>query len=323
MSRIAMNDIHVTFAVLLTLVFYLRTKPFETKTITGVSYPSYLLTGIMAGVAIGTKWSGIFVLGIIYFYEALQLVDLLATSFQKKSLKKEFSKYATQIALLVLFFCIVPIIVYIFSYSQMFLQGKDFNHFIELHKQIWAYQSSLVATHDYQSTPIDWLLNRRPVWFHVVYEPGKRGDIYAHGNSILLWSGLAAIIALSLRTLKKILNITESKIPIKTLLKILRAPMVFTLVSYFSMWIVWTNSPRIMFFYHYTPAIPFLSIILAYFLVRLYRLGEIHQPASKAISITIVGLAILYFLIFIPHWLGIPVRAAFVEGVYFMFDSWK
>ena len=206
----------------------------------------------------------------------------------------------------------------------MFLQGKDFSHFIELHKQIWCYQSSLTATHTYQSTPLEWISNKRPVWMHVTYtETGKRGDIYAHGNSIILLSGLVAVLFYTLSLLKKLLNSPDAKKPFETFLAVLRTPTAFTLISYFAMWIVWIRSPRIMFFYHYTPAIPFLVILLSMFLTKVFHLPEKYQPLAQATVITTVILSLLYFILFLPHWLGIPLPNTFVESVYFFFESWK
>lgn len=323
MSRIAMNDIHVTFAILLTLLLYLRTKPFESKKVGEYQFVEYLLTGVGAGLAMGSKWSGVFVLGILYLYESLHAIELFTIAKASKQKTDKYKKLGIWALKGLATLVVVPLVVYVLSYSQMFLQGKDVQHFIDLHKQIWWYQSSLTATHDYQSTPSEWLINKRPVWFHVAYEPGKRGDIYAHGNSIVLWSGLAAVGYFSLRILKRLLNVTDAKKPLTTALKILRTPLAFLLASYFAMWIVWVQSPRIMFFYHYTPAIPFLVILLSYGLVKLSLLPEKQQPLAQATVFTILSLSILYFFVFIPHWYGIPMKAAFVESVYFMFNSWK
>ena len=327
MSRIAMNDIHVTFAILLTLLLYLKTKPFSVKK--DLSHPIgwYVLTGLSAGVAIASKWSGIFVLGIIFFYELLQIAEQLYHTIEtkkRKIQKKYFVEALAQLGLVMVALIVVPSIVYIASYTQMFLQGKDFTHFIELHKQIWWYQSGLTATHTYQSTPLEWVINKRPVWMHVTYtETGERGDIYAHGNSIVLLAGLLAVLFYSFSLLKKLLNSPDSKQPFAAVLATFRTPIAFTVLSYFTMWIIWIRSPRIMFFYHYTPAIPFLVIILSIFLQKVFDLPEKYQPLAQATVITTIILSLIYFIVFLPHWLGIPLPIKFVDSVFFFFESWK
>ena len=327
MSRIAMNDIHVTAAILLTLVLYLRTKPFEPNQ--SVLLPKeHLVTGFAAGLALGTKWSGVFVLGVIFFYELLAVIEKISTLLKQKNKKKikqqhTWTSIASHVLLVIGAYVLIPASVYILSYGQMFMQGKDFAHFKELHSQIWWYQNNLQATHTYQSVPLEWIINKRPVWFHVGYEEGKRADIYAHGNSIILWAGAGVALLYAVTLLKKMLNANESNSPLLTLIEIARTPSAFVFASYCAMWILWVRSPRIMFFYHYTPALPFLLILLATALVRLYDLPEKYQPLSQAVSITVVLLSILYFIVFLPHWYGIPVSGTFVDSVYFFFDSWR
>ncbi|MCA9369081.1 MAG: phospholipid carrier-dependent glycosyltransferase [Pseudomonadales bacterium] len=326
MSRIAMNDIHVTFAILLTVILYLKTKPFEEKRKPLESLKWYLFTGISAGLAMGTKWSGVFVLGILYVYELLSMLEVVGNILHAKN-KKTIQTHLKQLiqhgAIVLCCFVILPLTVYLLSYAQMFLQGKDLNHLRELHKQIWWYQSNLTATHTYQSTPLEWIINKRPVWFHVSYGSGKRADIYAHGNSILLWSGLVTVVLTSLSILKRLLNSTDAKKPLETITRIIRTPLTYLLMGYFATWIVWIRSPRIMFFYHYTPAIPFLVILLAYGLYKLTMLPEKYQPLAQATALTTVSLAALYFIVFFPHWTALPMPAHFVNSVYFMFESWK
>ena len=330
MSRIAMNDIHVTFAVLLTLLVYLKVSPFTLKKeLHWHTVRLYALTGVCAGIAIATKWSGVFVLGVIFFYETLALLEKLYfyTKQKKRSRRKnaiDLKQIATHFFLILVAFVVLPVTVYILSYSQMFLQGKDWNHFVELHKQIWWYQNNLEATHGYQSTPAQWLLNQKPVWFHVVYEEnGSRGDIYAHGNSIILWSGLLAVFGYALHLVKKLLNAPDTKQPIETVIAAFRTTPAFLLLCYFAMWIVWVRSPRIMFFYHYAVALPFLIGLLSMGLMRLIRLPEKYQPLYQALAITLLTLAATYFVLFYPHWTAIPLPVTFVESVYFFFESWK
>ena len=79
-------------------------------------------------MACATKWSGVFLLPIF--------VILLLR-------QKQYSRLG--------YFIIIPPIIYLISYIPYFLQGYNFNNFIELHKQIWWYQTNLEATHDYAS----------------------------------------------------------------------------------------------------------------------------------------------------------------------------
>lgn len=343
-SRIAMNDIHVTFFILLTAFMYIKHKNSTIKKPLQVS--SFLiLTGITAGVAMATKWSGIYILAPIYLYELLVLIS------QKKQLLQTKLKFIFQRFILL---TLLPICIYVSSYAHMFAQGKTLfcnqevyiqgqcyyeefilpfsqnvwrgyvSHFVELHRQIWWYQTHLEATHSYQSRPWEWFLNLRPVWIHVIYSGDARADIYSQGNTILFWLGAASVIALALLLVQKI-----SQLPINKLARSWEQSNLsrigFVFLAYLSVWVPWQFSPRIMFFYHYTPAVPFMCLLIAYLLYYCYEQvkGTERESIFKTVSITLVGLIILNFFLFYPNWTGMMVSNEIKNSIHFALDSWK
>lgn len=317
-SRIAMNDIFVTFFILLTVLFYVRLrKTRQTKTL--------FLVGFSAGLAVASKWSGLFILGAVIGWEVIQLVGLYVQNKLGRLIKKKGGLYLfQQVSLYFLALIIVPAVVYFLSYTQMFLQGKDLDHFLELHRQIWHYQTHLEATHPYQSRPWQWALDIRPVWYHVDYLGGSRGDIYAFGNPALFWLGVCAITYTALLSMQKISLMQSSRFKLKTKLqKLLTAintsPFFILLVSYFIVWLPWQLSPRIMFFYHYTPAVPFLCIILAYWLGILFK----KNKNTRIASIVFWSSIIVCFVIWYPQWVGIPMSNKVKNSFYFAVPSWK
>lgn len=357
-SRIAMNDIHVTFFILLTLLVYIRYKKQKKLYL-------LFLTGISAGLAMGTKWSGLFALLIVLFFEGINLF---------KDFKKEVDKKGNfiktlqfkKIILLIFTLIILPLSMYLLSYSHMFLQGKSLfchkqesirgecyfekikigdwkwegyiSHFAELHRQIWWYQTNLEATHKYQSRPYQWFFNLKPVWLHVDYQNENVGNIYAQGNTALFWIGDIAIISSVLIYLIKfkakiILYIKKSILKQKPLSKnhLLKKissfsfpPYFFFLIfSYFAVWLPWQLSPRIMFFYHYTPAVPLLSIILAYWLIKINNVKIKKYSLGKIILSLVLILCGLNFIIFYPNWTAIILPKKLIEPIYFVISSWR
>ena len=322
MSRITMNDIHVTFFIVLTLWLYLhwREKP---------SWWRALLVGISAGAAAASKWSGIFVVAPIAF-------DQVRLLMQSRIQHQKF-QWGNSLWLWLSLIVGIPA-MYLGSYGQMFLQGHSWDHFVQLHHQIWWYQTNLTATHPYQSTPWEWLLDLRPVYTYTSNPgPSLMQHMYIQGNPLLLWAGLAAVlwtissfivwggswVQLALDTLgaKNKKNLTEIKKKFVLLQKQTGAAesLLFLLVAYFSMWIVWTNSPRIMFFYHYTPALPFLFILLSYWLVKLWQ----HSLWGKYVSVSFIALAFLTFILFFPNWTGLVMPQSPWSSLYFALPSWR
>lgn len=299
-SRIAMNDIHVTFFILLTLIFYLKFLLAHQRAGKSKNNLKLLvLTGLAAGLAMGSKWSGVFVLIPIYIFEFFNLIKSQIKKFNSRNLIR---KLFVNLLLLTL----LPITIYISSYAQMFFQGHNLKHLYDLHKQIWWYQTHLKATHNYQSRPYQWFLNLKPVWFDVTYiDQDHFANIYSQGNSVLFWAGDVAIIVSILFLIYKLVK--REKINSK---------LVFLILSYFSVWILWQFSPRIMFFYHYTPAVPLLSIILSYWLMKLFKINKYY-------FYIIILLIITNFVIFYPHWTGLKVSKDFANKVYFALKPWK
>lgn len=312
-SRIAMNDIHVTFFILLALIFYHRFS------LNRHQKKWLLLTGLGAGLAMASKWSGIFVLGIVGLMELKDWLSRL-----KEIMHKPLSDILKELPIYAFSLIILPGMIYLLAYGQMFLQGKGWPHFIGLHQQIWAYQTGLTATHGYQSRPGQWFLNMRPVWFHVVYDENTIANIYAFGNPLLNWLGAAAVIISVLTlSLKKYLAHVISKKSLKQLLKELR-PLAFLVIAYLTVWLPWQLSPRIMFYYHYTPAIPLLCIILSYWLMKLWR-RQVKSDVNwyQVGVLSAIGLILMTFLIWYPHWTALPVPKSFADQVYFALPQWK
>jgi dolichyl-phosphate-mannose--protein O-mannosyl transferase len=198
----------------------------------------------------------------------------------------------------------IPCVVYILSYAQFWLQGHTIGQFVELHKQIWYYQTHLVATHPYQSTPLQWVFDVRPVWLSVDYSiPGKIGNIYNTGNPVIFIVGLVALLCLFAECIHRF-----------------EWNKLFLTICYVSVWGLWLFSPRIMFFYHYAPAVPFLCIALA---AVLHRWLEMKKKRYHLGAYGVLGLAMVWFVVFYPNLTGLPVPAEFANKVYFAIPSWK
>ena len=152
-SRIAMNDIHVTFFILLTLICYLIYR--QKNTLWWL-----FLAGLSAGLAMGSKWSGVYVLIAVCLCEAAiwlkqlwfvlhkdKKIKVKAILIAKKkkiraslvvakagkttkptSLKQKYDlskrSLLAPIFANILFLLLIPATVYLLSYTDMFLQGK-------------------------------------------------------------------------------------------------------------------------------------------------------------------------------------------------------
>lgn len=287
-SRIAMNDIFVTFWILGVVYFYWREK--------------YFLTGVFLGLAVATKWSGLFI-GIYLIFSELFY-------FIKNNLQKEMRQLPWRIFSLIF----VPIFIYFLVYLPMFIMGKDLGYFFELHEKIFSYQFSRDANHAYQSRPWEWFFNLRSVWYWKGNLENKVANIYALENPVLALGGVVAILATLGKIFKQLLNKEKIKKTQET--RLLDSQITRLLLIYSITFLPWMFSPRILFFYHYTPAIPFLSIIVAFWLRQLWQ-------KKKILVISFLVLVGISFGVYYPHWTGLLVPKTFVEKVYFSLPNWK
>ncbi len=251
MSRIGMADVYFLFFVLLTLILAWENH--------------WFLSGISWGLALGTKWTGI--------YLTFPLLLLFAKNFLNRpwALSRWFG-------IMTLMFS-----VYFLTYLPFFLNGHSLKQWQELQLQMWSYHTNLKATHPYQSPALSWPLNLRPVWFYVNYQPQTTGNIYALGNPLFFWLGLLFLLPFGYETI------------IRGVKK-----MAFCLILYFIFWLPWIFSPRIMFLYHYLPSLPFLAMILAWSANYLQHLFKQRWLRGACLALVALGFAFLY-----PLWTGI------------------
>ena len=278
-SRIAMNDIFLVVFVLATIYFL---NLWLEK-----SLPKYsILTGFFTGLSVATKWPGVFLIPILG----------LAIIYQFRQQKSHFNWLKRNFWIFLGSFLLIPI-VYVFSYGQFWLQGHTFKQFIELHQQIWNYQTTLKATHDYGSPAWQWPLLVRPVWYFVDYQSGKTGNIYALGNPIIWWGGLIAMVFVFYQAVVK-RSVNHGLL----------------IIGYLIFWLPWLFSPRVMFLYHYLPSLSFLLLGLAWFCW--------HKIRNKSEVFIFILLCIGSFLILYPRWTGIAITDTYGQ-LFLWLPSWK
>jgi dolichyl-phosphate-mannose--protein O-mannosyl transferase len=192
--------------------------------------------------------------------------------------------------------------IYVTSYLPMFYFGYTWSKFVELQQQMYSYHTNLKATHPFDSPALTWPLNLRPVWMWVdtSYQDAT-ANIYAMGNPIFFWLGLMAVVAMVILIYLK----RERR-------------LFYLLLFYLGFWVPWISSPRIMFLYHYLPALTFMSIILA------YTADEIGKYTKRLRFFPELVLVMVFwaFVYFYPYWSGMAITNDHL-GLYQWLPTWK
>ncbi len=299
MSRIGMNDMYFLFFAMLAFLFFLNKKNF--------------LMAVSLGLSVASKWTGLFAVGIlgIIFLAELSLLLKRKKIKQKEALKK--------IIISPIYFILIPFIIYLLVYLPFFTghhtppgeQPSPFNvnTFIGLQEQMYWYHTDLKATHPYQSVPVQWVFDLRPVWIYVNYSGSTIANIYNLGNPLFMWFGLAAMIFLLFDYIKE-RNLNQG----------------IVIFSYLAFFVPWAASPRIMFYYHYLPAVPFLAIATGYVLNKLFA-----SSSGRIVVAVYLFTLVALFIYFLPLWTAIPVPKCQIPGPnctswydsFFWLPSWK
>jgi dolichyl-phosphate-mannose--protein O-mannosyl transferase len=189
----------------------------------------------------------------------------------------------------------IPFLIYLASYIPQF-RFHDWDIFWGMQRQMWWYHTGLVATHPFTSPWWSWPVMSRPLWLYTSgVSDGVVGNIYAMGNPVIFWAGLAALLYLIYKTF-----VEKDK------------KLLFICAAYCAVFVPWAFSPRIMFLYHYFPAVPFLVLGLGYQLSKLRN--------SKIILF--MSLTLLVFVYFYPHLTGIKVPVE-LSNSYYWLPGWR
>ncbi len=134
----------------------------------------------------------------------------------------------------------------------------------------------------------------RPIYLYVGSFGKMTAKIYAMGNPVVFWTGVASVFSAYFWAFKQ----KNRKLGL-------------ILFGYLTFFVSWAVSPRIMFLYHYLPSIPFMSIAMGYILAKY----------PKAIAPVFI-FAFLSFVYFYPHWTGIQIPL-WLDESYYWFRSWR
>lgn len=240
------------------------------------------LSGIFMGLSIATKWTGC--------YAAIGLAIMLFTNWIQRFLEYKKDKEAhqqffkillTTMLACILFFIIIPIVIYCISYiPDKIFRNEPWTiaNVWKQAQQMYHYHVNLNATHPYQSTWFQWILDLRPMWYYVGIKGNVFHTISCFSNPLLTWIGLPAILFTTYRALCK-----------KDIVGW------YIVVGYFSgllPWIIYVQ--RIVFAYHFYPTSLFTIIAIVYCINLLNnRKMSIVVPAYLAAYLAL-------FILFLP-----------------------
>lgn len=315
-GRIGTLEPFSVFFILLMYAFmidYYHTSFYDTRFSSTLKQLAY--SGISMGLAIACKWTGAYGgvgLAILFFTTLLKRYQEYQIAYKKENktekeyfIIEHFPRYCLLTLLwCVLFFIFVPILIYFLAYLPCMLiknESTSIQTVINQTIYIFNYHTQLTATHPFQSTWIEWVLDLRPIWYYYKTVDDAVYSISAFGNPLIWWSGAISILVCIVITLKK--KTKESYL---------------ILVSYFSQLAPWLFVDRCVFIYHYYPSVPFLIIAIVYCIALLDQ----YKPQYKKHIQGYIILCVVLFILFLPVLGGFKTTHHYINSVLRWMTSW-
>lgn len=285
-SRIGLID---TFGVFFVFVSYY----FLYRFIKQQKFSLLLWSGIFFGLASAVKWSAVFAsLGFVMI--ALYLI------ITRYPLEKRFSGYKL-LLYGILSYGVVAVVVYIFSFFDIYLQTGSFQKIIDYQFSMYDYHTKLVGTHPYSSQWWSWPIDFRPMCYTREIDGTLFRSVTVFGNPAIFWVGTMAIFYMIYVTIKR--RTLESS---------------FILLAFFGLYLPYIFVGRLMFIYHFYYAVPFMMLAIIYMLKDIMR----HFPEYRKFYFIYLGVVAVIFLAFYPVLSGYEVPKVYVDYGLVWFPGW-
>jgi len=266
MSRTALLDIFLSFFLLLSFYFLITNR--------------FWLMAFSMGLALGTKWSAIYVLAALGIYLLIS--------------RREFIKTALQCG-------VIPLAVYTASWSGWFLSDKGWSRdyssnplisWIHYHREILNFHTGLTTEHSYEASAWNWLVLGRPTSFFYATPKGCGSsscsqEVLALGTPILWWLGLIALFA----TLGYFIHRRERSAGL-------------ILMFWLSSYLPWLGFPeRTMFFFYAIAFQPFMILGIIYIAQKALE-NDKSRLERRRYFVGLIALIALCFAYFYPLFVG-------------------
>ncbi|MBN2737402.1 MAG: phospholipid carrier-dependent glycosyltransferase [Spirochaetales bacterium] len=292
-SRIATIDTYGVFFIMLMFYFMMRYYNMDFfKAKFSKTLVPLLMSGIACGLGAASKWTVIYAFpGLAIFFaiclgkrwrERKEYNEIYQSSEIRRQEKDRLligQKLAgfnraiiITIALCLVFFIVIPSLIYFFSYTPLMMvkeRGYDFSldYVWKQQTYMYNYHAGTKVTHSYSSTWPEWPLILKPMWYHNGegnLPSGLNQRLWAMGSPAVWWIGSIAglgliilVIARAFRNLMKGHYKNRVRDPAATII-------IIGMLTTYLPWIV--SARTLTFIYHFFPVVPFIIFAIVYFI---------------------------------------------------------
>jgi len=305
---------------------------------------SLCFSGLFMGLAVASKWIGIYAgagLAVLFFWHCIRTIRMQRTAMNVYTGQEEtessenpiagwipglngtkdaFTRMIVYCAWCVLFFIIIPVIIYLLSYIPYMAYNYRRIHTVwDYISEVWRSQVGMLNYHSTPNLGMDhpfyspwweWPVIGKPMYYaSQQYLPSDypvHHSIFCFGNPVIWYGALAAMAICVLRAAgTRRYSMQENNYIWHLRSTESDTRYLFILIGFLAQYLPWVLVPRGTYIYHYFASLPFLmlSICLCF---DGFRKQE-HIKAAKACAILFVLTAAVFFILLFPYASGMNV----------------
>ncbi len=315
------------------------------------------LSGLFMGLAVASKWTGCYAgvgLAVLFFWSMWRrLQECLYARREMKAKSKYEAKRAETVWITasehglqrlsltilccVIFFIVVPCLIYYASYIPYFLPSGGVTAERVVRAAVGDYfetgrmggmlgyhgEPGRGMDHPFYSPWYEWPVIGKPMWYYSSsYHPAWGTEtIFAMGNPAVWWGGLGALLMTAMiwavrHVNRRGLSLYDGKNDPR--------PAIL-LIAFAAQYFPWTLVPRGTYIYHYFPSVPFI-ILCAMLCLDLSLRGEKMltlrlQRLPAAVTILYLLAALGLFIAFFPYASGVTTSYGWLRAMQW-FSGW-
>ena len=319
-----------------------------------VSLISLALSGLFMGLSIASKWIGIYAgagLAVLFFRHCIRTVmvrrktsvwynrenipcanqDRLHDTNLQDDVPNAVKKTLVLCAWCVLFFIVVPVMLYLVSYIPYFAYNSAHIHSLSDYiSEVWRAQIGMFNYHSTPNLGMDhpfyspwwqWPVIGKPMYYasqqYLPAEYPVHHSIFAFGNPVIWYWGLGAILICFIREIiRRRYRSAENDLMWHLRSSTYDSNCIFILIGLLAQYLPWVLVPRGTYIYHYFASLPFLMLAVC---LGFSFSGERKERIGKIVAAVYVVIAAIFFIILFPYASGMNVSAEWLElGKHFL-----
>lgn len=327
-TQIATIDSYPVLFIIISWFFMLRFIQTDIrKTEIRKILPDLAMSGLFMGLGIASKWIGIYSgagLAIIYFWHGIRCIRCTAGEAEKKEV---FGKFVKLCLYCLIFFILIPAIIYLLCYIPYFAYDKSIRDLATFLKRVmdsqngmfnYHSQPGLGMDHPFYSPWYEWPISKRPMYYasgNYISAAEYDSSIFSFGNPAVWLAAIPCFLfGLMLLIRERCYRLDENgESGFLHLESADHDPtMLFMTVGFLAQFLPWVLVPRGTYIYHYFASIPFLILFIV---ITLYYIDVNFPKVSRILIPAYLGMVIVLFIGYFPYASGILTPVGWLKGM--------